>query len=309
MNESFSADPRCCKTAFELKVLFDKFGIYTGRELVAYPNNWESTLLKHFEKSPDYEQAKVRTFLRRLKEKNGLEERASLIWTDTNSWVDNAKRYLRHEEPRFDGLLVSPVTSRLPPSAYIASEWDPPPTAEESIQSKPEEYDRVCRSLLLRSTELIIVDPYLNPASPYVAPIISRLLETAVKGKCRTVVCWARYSDVINLNKGISPERVERSIREIHSRICIKRRLNFSLNLVDDSRSKYRLHDRYMLNKIGGVEVSQGFVQLKDFRKITVRPISQKLIEELAAVFLSGTHDRNILNRVGLNVVKEIVIK
>ena len=299
MNERFSADPHCCADAHALKDLLEKFGTHTGRYLVGYPDEWEKALRSRFEDAGDIEKKRVNNLLHRLKERIGLLRISSLSWDDERSWIENAIRYADEAPRKFDGLLVGSNTLRPHPRIHSLVDWYPHATEEERIVPDAIEFERVSRTLLRYSNELVFIDPYLDFSVPKIETVVSRLLATIAQGQCRTVTFFAR-GDAGVLQGGRSPESVHCAFRNALSPIKEKMkagtRLEVRYCLVNDV-AKTRMHDRYLLSKKGGIEFSQGFQEAGHSRRVTARPLRLDINDGLFDIFMSGKHDMKTAKR------------
>ena len=128
----------------------------------------------------------------------------------------------------------------------------------------------------MQGTELVFVDPYLNPCEPRAADVIRALLQFAAgtRSKCSTAILYARKDDVLpqvrkgdgrfgNLTIGDVKDSLHRLVKVVETTKPFK----LFYYLLNDSQSKDRMHDRYLMCVKGGIELSQGFQVLSvDFR-------------------------------------------
>lgn len=293
MNERFAADPTCFGNSAELKNLLEKFGVFTGRYLTSYPDDWELRLIKHMSSASPLESVRISRHLQRAKECCGIIKSPMLMWMDHLSWANNAGKLAAQAPPRLDGLVVPNNAVKVPLKASTLDNFELPPTAEERIASTPEEYVRVMKMLLLISHELILVDPYLNPCKRYVAPVLESMLAVVagINSKCRLVTCYARTRDI--LSEEVSLENIKIALLGILSRTAHEKLFKLNFHLIDDSTPRGdRMHDRYLLSVKGGIELSQGFQQQMHKGKVTVSPISPALHKEAWSIFVD--HNTNM---------------
>lgn len=300
MNERFAADPDCFGNASELKGLLEKFGVFTGRYLVAYPDDWEARLEKLKSSASPMDSSRISLMLRRAKESYGLIKMPLLIWMDHLSWGENASKLTLQTPPKLDRLVVPNGESKVPPKAIPFDDWDLPPTAEERIPSTPEEYLRVMKMLLLISHELILVDPYLNPCNRFVSPVLTSLLTVmaGTNSKCKTVYCYARTRDVLSDQTTLAD--IKKSLQSTLASVANIKSLKINFYLLDDSISTDRMHDRYLLSVKGGVQLSQGFQTQRRNGKVTVSPMSPALHKEIWGTFMDRKTDMRIEHTVSL---------
>jgi hypothetical protein len=283
MNERFAADPFCFHNCAEVQSVLQCFGVHTGRYLANYPEDWEQRLATSPSLAKPVVAARVSTLLRRAKERCGLVSMPSLMWMDHLSWVENANKLTTQSPPMLDGLVVPNETARVPLKASTLDNFELPPTAEERIASIPSEYVRVSERLLQTSHELALVDPYLNPCDRYVAPVFESLLAEAAKGKCRLINCFARERDV--LSASVTRDAIKNALKNMLNKVAIGKPIRFNYYLLDDTTSRDRMHDRYLLSVKGGIEFSQGFQKQRRDGKVTASPMSPTLHKEIWSIF------------------------
>ncbi|OAI24738.1 hypothetical protein [Methylomonas koyamae] len=301
MNENFASEPNCCENMHEFRHFLERFGPYAGRYLIAYPKDWFKEVEAHIGSWGELDQVRAKTLLRRARENAAILTKPNLIWDGSKSWFDNAVE--RAVERDFDGIIIARRSDSLSRgNAHTCDDLEWPPTAEERIIAIPEEYVRVSRFLLLISYELFFIDPYLNPCKQSISSVIEKMLQVVAKGKCHRLVFWSRTSNIIDTRNGITLDDVENKLRKIISEIEFKHDFKLEFLLVDDDRSRERMHGRYLLSIKGGLRLDQGFQQLSKGRKVEVGPVGRATHEELIRIFLDGAHDIQIDHRININV-------
>lgn len=297
MNENFASEPDCCENMHEFRHLLERFGPFAGRYLIAYPKDWFKEVEAHIDSWGELDQIRAKTLLRRARENAAILTKPNLLWDESKCWLDNAA------ERNFDGVIISRRNDGLRvENAHTCDELEWPPTAEERILATPEEYVRVSRFLLLISNELFFIDPYLNPCKQSISAVIEKMLQVIAKGKCQRLVFWTRTSNIIDSRNGISLDDVENQLRKIIREIKFRHDFKLEFLLVDDDRSRERMHGRYLLSIKGGLRLDQGFQQLPKGRKVEVGPVGRATHEELMRVYLDGEHDIQIDHRININV-------
>ena len=294
MNERYAIDPSCFTNSAELKGLLEKFGIFTGRYLTQYPDDWEERLLNIMSKTSPVESSKISTLLRRAKERYGLIRQPRLMWMDRYSWSENAGKLTAPPSPVLDGLVIPNDSPHPPFKSWEFDDVDLPPTAEERIPSTPDEYVRASKLLLLVSHELIFVDPYLNPCDRFVAPVFSAMLAKALGNgsKCGAVKCYARSRNI--LTETTTLENVKHALNKILEQAKVTKPFKLQYTLLDDSFSSARMHDRYLCSVKGGIQLSQGFQTQRRHGKVTVSPVSPGLHKEIWDTYFEGQHGMRI---------------
>ena len=169
-----------------------------------------------------------------------------------------------------------------------------PPTSDELITTDPDEFVRVCRTLLVISPELVLVDPYLDICNTYISAIVESLLAVTAKGKATQLRIWARTKAVINHDKGVTVGAIRGALDRIVTAAPLPKGFLVSLRLVDDARSLDRMHARYLMSIKGGVRFDQGFQKLPKGRRVDVGPIGVKTHQELLDLYFNGKNDLRI---------------
>jgi hypothetical protein len=293
MNELYAADPNCCVSASDLKLLLNSFGPYTGRYLANYPSDWIQRILTQSDALDVLEAARIKTLLRRAKEDLKIVTRSNLAWTDSVPWLDNATE---HMPTPFDALIA--CESR-PPSIFDLDELDLPPTAEERVLGVAREYVRVTRILALLSPELWLIDPYLNPLKRAYSQVLAPLFDLFAKGKSQKVILWSRASEVYRSANQASVDRdLYESLKKLVASSGFKPGRQVEMILVEDETSKSKMHGRHLFSIKGGVRLDQGFQQLPTGRKVDVGPAGKAIHSELWDIYCNGHHDMTVKTQI-----------
>jgi hypothetical protein len=289
MNEYFAAHPQSCSGASDLRYLLSLFGPQTGRYLADLPASWQEDVLRHCAQMGDLEAERVKSLVRRAREKSALLRKAWPHWQPGLDWLSNYRHLLAAQPAAFDGAIVP---KGLAGSGLTAiDDLELPATASEAIDATAAEYVRVCRTLLLISQELVVVDPYLNPCKRDRAEVLLALLSVLGKSTARkSVTCWARSSEVVDVKRNSWAE-VCAALDSILSKAGWPKTHAFRYILVDDAVAKSRMHARHVFSIKGGIRFDQGLQVLPRGRRNEVSPTAHVVHEELIATFVDGQHD------------------
>jgi hypothetical protein len=288
MNELFAADPQCCEQSADLKFLLAHFGPHAGRYLADYPISWAADVARHCESLGALEAERIKTLVRRARERSALVRKGGLPWQPDVDWLSNYKNVLALRPGEF-------VSAVLPRSAVgmggpTIDDLDLPPTAGEAIDAIASEYVRVSRTLLLISPELVIVDPYLNPCKRDREDVLRAMLQTVAKGQCRAITCWARASEVADPKRNTWAD-VCAALDRVLAAVVWPVDRSFQFILVDDAVAKSKMHARYLFSIKGGIRYDQGLQSLPKGRRNEVSPIAAAVHDGLIRVFQEGEHD------------------
>lgn len=294
MNEFFAADPESCENSADLRFLLGNFGPHAGRYLADYPATWTDEIKRRCDELGPLEGERAKALIRRARENAVLLRKAALPWDEGARWIDNFRTVAKVRPGEFEmGIVPRTGTGS---DVVTIDDLELSPTADESIEAVAREYVRVSRTLLLLSPELVLVDPYLNPCKKDRQDVISEMLATAAKGKCRAVTVWARDSNIIG-DRQNSWDEVREAVGTILHSACWPEDRKFSLVMVDDATCKSKMHPRYLLSIKGGIRFDQGFQRLPKGRRNDVSPLGKSLHGEVLKTYYEGQHDMKIVRR------------
>lgn len=294
MNEFFAADPASCENSADLRFLLANFGPHAGRYLAYYPYTWAEVIKRRCDELGPLEGERAKTLIRRAHESAVLLRKSALPWDERSPWIDNYRSVTRARPGEFEkGIVPRKVTGD---DVVTIDDLELSPTADESIEAIAKEYVRVSRTLLLLSPELVFVDPYLNPCKNDRQDVLSEMLATAVKGKCRVVTIWARDSNIVG-DRQNSWDEVQAAVRKILRSARWPEDRRFSFVLVDDATCRSKMHPRYLLSIKGGIRFDQGFQRLSKARRNDVSPLGKALHGEVLEIYHEGRHDMEIVRR------------
>jgi len=288
MNELFAADPGVFLHPSDLRFALEKFGPEAGRYLGEYPSDWISRVEEKLVAASPMEQARISTCLRRAIERLKLIPNRALPFDPRRSWANNALDLLTPPSPHINAVILGHEVSNS--AVHTLDSLDLSPTAEEKIEAVPHEFVRVCKTILLFSSEIFMVDPYANPCKHNVVSVLKPLLQRIAHGRCERVVIFARYDSVIGARQSTQDE-LRKSLAQLRADAHLPLTCSLEYVLFEDSQSANRMHARYLFSIRGGVRFDQGFQKLPTGRKVDVGPISPLLLDDLISVYVDRRHD------------------
>lgn len=289
MDELIAANPLLFTSATEFKLFLNHFGPFAGRYLAKYPNHWSSIIEQAYENKGDIERQSINRLLAIAQTEYAILEQPELAWDQKQSWVNNAGPFLTVKPPIFKSIINE------------ISDFDLTPASEERVFGTLDEYLRVCRTLLLISPELHIIDPYLNPTKKDIAVVLSSFFKIIPLGKCKTLTIWARNSLVIGDKKPESILKdIEISLKNVTNKANFKNNFKITYNLIRDDDRASKMHARYLLSIKGGIKLDQGFQVLPRGRKVDVNPVGRVLHNEIYKTYAENDNDFTIENTVSL---------
>jgi hypothetical protein len=213
MNELYVADPAACTSSSDLYSIIQGFGPYTGRYLANYPSEWTTLIQRRLASAGDVEALRMKTLLRRAREKSILIERLPLPWNPAADWLSNATKLIANKPPKVSGIIGAESS---PPNIFHIHDIDLPPTAEERVCGQASSYLRVSEIFILQSPEIYLIDPYLNPLSPKYLNTLRLMFAAAARGRSQSITLWTRSSELFrNGDKATIVHDLNRTLRDL----------------------------------------------------------------------------------------------
>lgn len=302
MNEYFIADPVVFSSERDLKSLFEKFGPLTGRYIAVCPPCWKKLVERHFNKMTgvgnemgDLAKKRVTRRIEKALESHSLISKPEVRWPDSGrgfieDWPSSAETVLNRKDLAIHAAISDRLTHT---KACTFIDLNLKPTAADDILGTPCNYAKASQTILTNSAEIFLIDPFLNATKNIYADALRVLFAEAVRGKCQSVRMWARTeklkSETMALDVFVSDLRS--ALVDIVKHSGIRTKFRLEMNLVDDTQSPNKMHERYLFSMIGGVEVGQGFQRLTKGVKCPVRPMDKDMHEKYLQLYLEGKVD------------------
>lgn len=255
MNERWGVDPAAGQDERDWRFLLDKFGPYTGRYILRYPDSWLDILRAKADSLPDPRSAAMKRLIARAEqEKKVLRINGRTPFDESRPWLTNLEAW-----SDFRGCLQGVIIER----DRVSPHWDldsfsPPPSASVKVPGKdPQAFVRAAEALLMMSPSLYFVDPLFNPTKKDHRDVMTALLRVAIRSGCESVDIWVQESNL---------SRARATDDELIDKLAVIEKASESgrgwirLHLVDDHLQwDEEFHDRYVFNEYGGIEFSRGF--------------------------------------------------
>jgi len=255
VNEKFAIDPSTCTSWTEWRFLLQLFGPMTGRYVIdGFPSNWNERVLQNVANVGPVEEEKIKTVIRRAKEGRALYRQAvTYDYSDGDDWFTNLIKQ-KSLISQLAGVVLQEKKAGVLP-CYDFESLDLPPTADEQIRSKPEEFARVAETIVAISPKIYIVDPYFDVCKFSHRKTIELLLQAAKGKTCLGLEIWARAG----LQTGNDVECINH-FRKLRKDLKLDR-CKIKIHLSNDEKSVDKMHDRYVFGQYGGVRFSHGVQQ------------------------------------------------
>ena len=305
MNELYAVDPEIIKTSHELKHLLSFFGPFTGQYLAIYQKNWVEQVEGYFKELLDREEIGDVEFKRVLSLLREAREHHSIIHCQEiercgRTWLENVAELLRRDPPVFSDIVASDAS---PPAKNSLDEFEPPRNAAEYFLSKPQEYVRICRTLIFISREIAIVDPFIDLTNNNNTEVLSGLFFLAAKSKvCERISIWTGLSmlngnrDKVSGNYDLikTKKDFQSKLHDLANKSNLKNCL-LEVNFVNHHGDHDTFHSRCIISIKGGIKIDQGFKILGNGRQSNqALPIGENLHNELCQMYFEGKHDMSI---------------
>ena len=241
----------------------DEDGSATGRVVARYPSNWKKRVWATFdaesEQSAEYfaKRRRVEILLEKLWRTHA--RRSDSVWEDQCTWLENAEEENRHrpfhailalDNPRDNSQVVrgDDVLPGLPPPPL----WNVP--REIPVQRTSASIATHLKPMLRCATRILFVDPYFRALKPRWQNPLREFLKTICGSSCEvtlefhTSVCYKEAP-----SWGFFRSECEQYLPRL-----IPRGFTLTVRRWDNRQNGERLHDRYILTDIGGVQFGVG---------------------------------------------------
>lgn len=256
MIHAFALEPELVATwgnRSDYRYFIDKFGLGTTRIALEYPrtHKWKRRVLKAAESVGDMELQRVTALVSILVERMAKFTPAQPL--DGNlSWLEYAE-----QEP------VSPIIARTNPrnnpnvilgstlGETAESRWDLPQGMP--VARSAHEMAKSVSSLLSRCSEVIFVDPHLGFENPRFRRPFQKFFKAIVEGRRNPVTRVIVITSAAKVNFTYFKSECDEWLPGI-----IPAGLTVSILRISDADAPGKLHNRYILTDIGGVQFATG---------------------------------------------------
>jgi len=296
MNEIMAAEVAVFQSLSELKLMFERFGPFSGRYLAAFPKDrWRRDLYDHISRTiPEPQASAAKLLVRRAVEGLKIVRPAGRAYSSDLDWFGNVVAIQRSKDP-FDTVIVTGQHRHagLDLKSLRICEIDEcefAPTTGARFPGVVAAYARAASVLLKESARIYLVDRYLCPADERHRVVLSELLTISAAGRCECVTMVVRDGE-FNRRRSESLEVLRRLADE--SGFSGRRRLN--LRIFRQSDFGGILHDRHLVTEFGGVRFENGCQEVPRSQAVSLEPIAARLHTELFEFLRSTDHESESL--------------
>lgn len=301
MNELYAVEPSILKSSRDLQFILRSFSPFAGQYLAIYPKNWIEQVINEFKNKlklgeiNDHEMQRISRLLATAKEKHSIIECPHLVERYGRTWLENVKELMNRTPPTFTKIVAKEAS---PPDNNSLDDFDPPKNAGCRFLSSPDEYARICKTLISISAEIAIFDPYINPTKKKYKKVLTEILKTAsLSKKCERIILWTKSELLENTPKmkqddlnsakhifQIALNDIAQSARLSKCRIVV--------NFVIRNDRNDAFHSRGILSIKGGIFFDQGFAELRDgTQRNYAAPMGEELHKNYYAMYFQGEND------------------
>lgn len=255
MNEKWGVDPKTCVNSDQWEILLQKFGPYCGRYIYQYPMGWVSEVRKSSSQSTDKEAHMLETLLVEAeKAKKILRLRRYPAFDLAKAWPENWSEN-QFNFPDATGAISQNEILNVCRGFDFARKL--PATVGRDIPATAASIIHACEVILRISPVVHFVDYKFSLSRENHCKLMSDLLSHSAEIDCRNATIWVREKDC-----SLTDIDRKEKLKQIEARSGLKKNI-LRLNLVDDSMSTVKMHNRYLFGPHGGVQLGQGFQTLK----------------------------------------------
>lgn len=291
MHALFGVEPAAIDNWANMRYLIEKFGMSKGALIAQIPKKWPKLVIEACQRNQnvgDIERARIEEKLRQAKDEK-LFRPQHIPYEPDQSWTEN----VLSEE--ISSLLHGVITlndSRSEKCVLVEelSEDLFSSFGQVRVAQTAEDLANVAAFVIAGAEEIILVDPYFEPARRCIK-VLKSIVELAcsLSDKLRHVYIFSAASKYKKSDQFFDQEY--RSELERFDKAGI----TYHLVRVDDDAVKMDLHTRFLLTSRGGLNYDRGFQEPEDVERrqqlTLVTCLLQSLKDELMAEYAIDNPD------------------
>lgn len=248
----YALEPAALKSWESTRYFLDAFGPWKGRLLSQYPTDWIRLLLRGLT-CGDVEKKRVMARLEQAKKDRVFFRRPGAPYNGAHPWINNARD--EHARQPFHAIIAASASAEddhLDASSLDESHprWQVP--SGKLLARNPTVFAQALQLLLLASSRIVIVDPYFRAdQTDKTAPLAAFC--SLINGRIGEV--HVHFSDEA-LSYSLCMSHAQRALPS-----CIPVGVKVSLHCWKRRAGGPRLHNRYLLTDVGGVQFGDSIEQ------------------------------------------------
>jgi hypothetical protein len=247
MFREYALEPALISSWDRARFFFDSFGPWKGRFLAEYPRHWKRIVFEGLS-CPDVEKKRITERLAQL-DKRVFSARANAPYDGARSWIDNAET--EHRRSPFHAIVVAEKPGL--PHFLDGSDVDDRNELWRVdlglfLERDPNTFVQALRLLLAASRRVVIIDPYFRADQD---------------DKTRALIAFCNAVDVaatVEVHFGDEPRGYEPCMRDATRSLpqILPSGVEVTLHCWKERLGGPRLHNRYLITEVGGVEFGDG---------------------------------------------------
>lgn len=248
----YALEPTAVNDWPSARYFLDAFGPWKGRFLAAYPKHWAKLLLDGLS-CGDVEKKRISARLEQAQKGRVFYRRRDAAYDDKKPWIDNALQ--EHARRAFRAVIARGATAESQfLDASTLDESDPSWRVDGGtlLAREPAVFAKALELLLLASSQIVIIDPYFRADQPDKTRPLTAFCRT-VSGLVNEV--QVHCSDE-HMSYALGVKHAERALGQ-----CVPIGMKVSLHCWKERSGGPRLHNRYLLTDVGGVQFGDSIEQ------------------------------------------------
>lgn len=238
----YAIDPAALNNWERVRYFLDALGPWKGRLIAKYPKNWLRRVYESLN-CPDVEKSRVEVRLRAL-DKRVFSSRSNAVFNGDRTWIDNALE--EHGKRPFRAVVASsPSAQGFVLDASEVDESHPLWHVEQGqvLSRDPAVFADAVSLLLSVSSRVVFVDPYFKSSDHEKRQAVIALLQAT---PILTI-------EIVASNAALDHTEAHRSAASVLPRWLPAGR-SVVLSCRQQKGNGPRLHNRYLLTDVGGVQ-------------------------------------------------------
>lgn len=266
MLHEYAIEPAALTNFKDCKYILEKMGVYRGRYIADFPNNWYNAVRRACSDDPeclDITRKRIIEFLRKFGKCVLCKYR---FYDEDEPWLENSER--AHLEEPFHAILAKD-NPRNNPAVVKVDDIEDDHTLiavprEVSIPKATASLLQVSKPFLELSSEVVFVDGSFNPDQERYKST-TRAFLTAIKESVNVIRRLEYHTKGDKTDDGTSFEEFERSCQKSFQGY-IPRSQSLKIYRWSQRTGGRRFHARYLLTNIGGLRFEYGMDEAYDIK-------------------------------------------
>lgn len=240
----YALEPAALSSWEATRYFLDAFGPWKGRFLAEYPKHWVRLLLSGLA-CKEMEKKRITARLELAKKNRVFYRRSGTAYDGTQTWIENAQQ--EHARQAFRAIIAcapSVADYVLEASSLDESHARWQVDSGRLLSREPAVFVQALELLLTASSQFVIIDPYFRADQPDKTRPLTAFC-TLISGKINEV--QVHFADA--LGYALCMQHAERALPS-----CVPTGMKVSLHSWKERAGGPRLHNRYLLTDVGGVQ-------------------------------------------------------